>query len=404
MRRRAGFSGVFLGFMIGLLVGGSVVLVVYSRSDAAETPADAAEDVPAQVPPTLPALTATLPPVPVETTSLDSAYSEIDARDAVMIALYEQVSPSVVHIISRTETFSPFYGVTAREGTGSGFVFDTQGHIVTNFHVVQGASQVDVVLADGTSLVGTIIGIDNYYDLAVLRIDVPASMPAPLTLGDSDALRVGQTVVAIGNPFGLERTLTTGLVSALGRRLETETGALIGQAIQTDAAINPGNSGGPLLDTRGRVIGINTAINSPSGGSVGIGFAVPSNVVARVVPVLITNGRYPHPSLGVQVAELGTEVTPGNTGVERGLLILQTDAGGAAQLAGLQAAQVSVGDFGRYVFTGGDIITAINGQPVSRRNDLNLLLDENFRPGDTITVTVARNGQMVEVAVVLGSS
>src|SRR5690606_9522288 len=201
--------------------------------------------------------------------------------------LYERVSPSVVHIISRTQTLSPFFGMRAREGTGSGFFYDTQGHIVTNYHVIERAFEVDVVLVTGDSVPAQIVGVDPYNDLAVLKVDAPADVTVPLEMGDSDALRVGQTVVAIGNPFGLERTLTVGIVSALGRRLETEAGALVGQAIQTDAAINPGNSGGPLLDTRGRVIGVNTAINSPTGASVGIGFAVPASVIKRVVPELI---------------------------------------------------------------------------------------------------------------------
>jgi S1-C subfamily serine protease len=320
-----------------------------------------------------------------------------------MINLYERVSPSVVHVISRQQTVSPFFGLQSREGTGSGFVFDTHGHIVTNLHVIERAEAVDIVLANGESTSAQVVGVDRYNDLAVLKIEGYENVIAPLQMGDSTAVRVGQTVVAIGNPFGLERTLTTGTVSALGRRLETESGTLVGQAIQTDAAINPGNSGGPLLDTRGRVIGINTSINSPSGGSVGIGFAVPSSAIQRVVPEIIANGRYLHPDLGIDMAELGTEVSLGQGSVVRnGLLITGLVQGGAAAQAGLQPAQISARR-GRYVFTGGDIITAINGEVVISRSDMLIYLEDHFRPGDNLTLTVVRGDQFLDVPVTLGA-
>jgi S1-C subfamily serine protease len=221
-------------------------------------------------------------------------------------------------------------------------------------------------------------------------------------LGDSSSLKVGQTVIAIGNPFGLDRTLTTGVISALGRRIETDAGTAIGQAIQTDAAINPGNSGGPLLDAHGRVVGINTAINSPSGGSVGIGFAVPVNIIKQVVPSLISQGHYTHPSLGVQVAELGTEVRSNNVNLQQGLLIVQLDSSGAAEKAGLQAATITA-QRGRYVINGGDVITAVGGKPITSRNDLLLVLEENYHPGDAVDVTVVRDGKTITQTVTLGS-
>jgi len=338
------------------------------------------------------------PPTPSATPlPLDAVTLTSGADDDLLANLYDRVSPSVVHIISRQESFSPFYGVMSREGTGSGFVYDNQGHIVTNYHVIDGASEVDVLLASGDSVAAELVGVDVYYDLAVLRIpmrDVP-----PLALGESDALRVGQSVVAIGNPFGLERTLTTGIVSALGRRLETEAGALIGQAIQTDAAINPGNSGGPLLDAAGNVVGVNTAINSPSGGSVGIGFAVPSSVVRRVVPELIASGRYAHPDLGVELAELGAEITPDpESPYQQGLLVTQVQPGSGAAAAGLQAVQVTRLR-GRYFFQGGDIIIDVDDQRVSSRNDLLIYLDETYRPNETATLTVVRDGAEREIAV-----
>lgn len=332
----------------------------------------------------------------------ESLFAPVDAFDRVISDVYQRVSPSVMHIASRQQSVSLFYGVVPQEGTGSGFVYDDQGHIVTNYHVVANATAVDVVLANGVTLPADIVGVDSYLDLAVLHVDVPPNTLVPLELGDSSSLHVGQTVIAIGNPFGLDRTLTRGVISALERRIETNAGAAIGQAIQTDAAINPGNSGGPLLDTRGRVVGINAAINSPSGGSVGIGFAVPVNSIKRVVPSLISDGHYIRPTLNAQFAELGTEVTPSESGVQRGLLIVRLTAGGAADAAGLQAAQISTRR-GRYIFSGGDIITAIDDKPVATRNDLLIALDENYRPGDEAVLTIVRDNQTIQQTVKLGS-
>lgn len=319
-------------------------------------------------------------------------YAQVNALDQIMTSVYERVSSSVVHITTQQESFDWFYGVVPREGTGSGFVYDDAGHIVTNNHVIAGAVGVEVLLADGTVLPATVVGTDVYYDLAVLRVDVPSGTLLPVELSDSSALKVGQSVIAIGNPFGLDRTLTTGVVSALGRRVETGEGAIIGQAIQTDAAINPGNSGGPLLNVYGQVIGINTAINSPTGGSVGIGFAVPVNIVKRIVPSLISTGRYAHPTLSVEVVELGTEVRLSANPNQRGLLIIGIVPGSSVERAGLRAADVRI-QRGRYVITGGDIITAVNGIPIETRNDLFLTLAENFQPGDEVELSLLRDGQ-----------
>jgi S1-C subfamily serine protease len=372
-RRTAAPIISFAMLLIGVVVGGSVVLLAYPSlqnelqpkfAEAASTPT----------------------PQPVD---LSRAIADVMSMDAVISNLYEQVSTSVVHVISRRQLFSPFYGVTAREGTGTGFVFDENGHIVTNFHVIDNATEVDVVLANGEAAPARLVGYDQYYDLAILRIEPDQLNAAPLSLGDSTTLRVGQTVVAIGNPFGLERTLTTGVISALGRRLETEQGALIGEAIQTDAAINPGNSGGPLLNIHGQVIGVNTAINSPSGGSVGIGFAVPSSVLMRVVPELIENGRYDHPLLAVQVVELGTEINALESGPAHGLLVIEVGFGSSAAASDLRTATVSVRR-GRYIFSGGDIITAVNGEQVRSRDDLWIAIDSKYRPGDEVVLTVMR--------------
>jgi S1-C subfamily serine protease len=234
-----------------------------------------------------------------------------------------------------------------------------------------------------------------------LHVDPTKITVPPIPLGGSEALRVGQHVLAIGNPFGLDRTLTTGIISALGRTIESESGSVVGNAIQTDAAINPGNSGGPLLNSRGQVIGVNTAIQSVSGGSVGIGFAVPISTIERVVPVLISTGHFPHPTLGIVTRELGYEVQPSDTGPQQGLLIVDMDPNGPAAQAGLVPAEVRQRGFG-YLFVGGDIITAINDQPMTTRDDMTLYLENNAQPGATVTVTISRDNQTQDVAVTVG--
>lgn len=339
---------------------------------------------------------------PAATAQTAPDLSLLDAEEYLINQVYQQASPSVVHISTITQVYDFWRGTVPQEGTGSGFVYDTQGHIVTNYHVIESANQIEILLSNGTIIPATYIGADAYYDLAVLRVD-PATLPVPpLPLRDeAEPLLVGQRVLAIGNPFGLDRTLTTGVISALERIIESASGLQVGGVIQTDAAINPGNSGGPLLDTRGRVIGVNTSIQSPSGGSVGIGFAIPVNIINRVVPTLIAEGRYRHPSLGVRVSELGYELTPATGGPQRGLLIIEMVSGGAAANAGLEAAQIER-RIGQIAFIGGDTIVALNGQPVETRNDLTLFLERNTRPGDTITVTIQRNGQTLDVPVIVG--
>ncbi len=376
-------SKMALLLLVGILLGGAA-MAVYPRVQA--------QGLEAQVAPAAP--TPTLPS--------DSVYAVIDAMDQVVANLYQRVSPSVVHVMTQSQSFSFFYGTVPQEGTGSGFVYDRDGHIVTNNHVIQGADQVNVILADGTSLPATVVGSDSYYDLAVLHVDVPSDALTPLDLGDSSQVQIGQSVAAIGNPFGLEHTLTTGIVSALGRQVQTQDGGVIGQAIQTDAAINPGNSGGPLLDMRGRVVGINTAINSPSGGSVGIGFAVPSNVIARVVPVLISGGHFPHPSLDVTLVELGTELPATGYSVQHGLLVVQVASGGAGDKAGLQPATVLRQRMG-YVVQGGDVIVAVDGQPMTSRTDLQIYLENNRKPGDTVTLTINRSGKQMDIPLTLSA-
>jgi len=352
---------------------------------------------PAPVTPTPMVVVVTPTPLPPQT------LQAVDVEEQLVTSVYERVSPAVVNITSRVLRRSFFFGVYPEEGTGSGFVIDREGHIVTNAHVVRGAQDVVVTLPDQTMVPAEVVGTDSYNDLAVLKIDVPPDVLQPVELGSSADLRVGQRVIAIGNPFGLERTLTTGVISSLGRIIEGEDGRPLGEMIQTDAAINPGNSGGPLLDSQGRVIGVNTAIKSPSGGSVGIGFAVPVDTVKRVVPALIQDGRYAHPWLGVDTYT----ITPGmaralNLPVEKGLLVARVYAGSGAARAGLRGAtrEVMVGN--SILLVGGDIITAIDGTPIRSGEELTVYLESHTRVGQTVTVSLIRDGRELTVRVTLG--
>lgn len=378
-------------FIVGIVLGGMAVFFAYVMPDRLSSSNPIPTSTETSLPPT-----STPTAIPID------MFASYTTEEQSIINIYERVSPSVVHVVSRQQIYSFFYGTTSREGSGSGFVYDTSGHIITNYHVIEDATSIDVILASGETYPAEVIGTDSYYDLAILKIETEAEQLLPLDLGGSGMVRVGQTVVAIGNPFGLERTLTTGTISALGRRIETESGALIGEAIQTDAAINPGNSGGPLLNIQGQVIGINTAINSPSGGSVGIGFAVPSNVVQRVVPDLIDNGFYAHPDLGISVIELGTEVSVGKSDPDRGLLVVNVEDGGPADNAGLQETEISQ-QRGRYYFSGGDLIIAADNEDVFSRNDLQVYVDTNYRPGDEIILKIIRDNQEMGIPIILGS-
>jgi S1-C subfamily serine protease len=326
--------------------------------------------------------------------------------EAQVGAVYEQADPAVVNITARAIAYDFFMRPIPQEGTGSGFLCDGAGHIVTNYHVVQNAESVSVALSNGEVYDAVIVGVDPSTDLAVLHIEAE-TLPDPIPLADSDQLRVGQFVLAIGNPFGQEGTLTVGVISALGRIIESPEGGFIGEAIQTDAAINPGNSGGPLLDLRGRLIGVNSQIISPSRASAGIGFAVSSNTVARVVPELIARGRYPHPWLGAELApfdaqgaqllrEAGMEVP-----VDQGLLVTEVAPGSPAAEAGVRGASQLV-RLGRYqIPVGGDIITAINDEPVADLKGLNVYLETETQVGDTVEVTIIRDGQTQNVQVTL---
>ena len=328
-----------------------------------------------------------------------AARGELAADEAATVALFEAAQDGVVFITTTAEARVP-WAVGATEvprGTGSGWIWDDRGHVVTNAHVLAGASGATVRLPDGRSFPAEVVGTDRNHDLAVLRIRATGGAPPPLPLGTSADLAVGQRVFAIGNPFGLDFTLTTGIVSALDRELPGE-GVVIRGLVQTDAAINPGNSGGPLLDSAGRVIGVNTAIYSPSGASAGIGFAVPVDTVNRVVPQLIALGRYVPPVIGVSV-DARVDAAARRRGLD-GAVVLDVAPGGPAASAGLEPARMT--DRGGLV--PGDRIVAVDDQPVRHSPDLRASLDAR-RPGETVTLTVEgpSGRREVEVGLVPGA-
>jgi S1-C subfamily serine protease len=320
--------------------------------------------------------------------------------------VFEQASPSVVNVTSQVIGGNLFMQAVPQEGTGSGFVYDNEGHIVTNYHVVEGAESVSVSFASGESYPAAIVGEDPSTDLAVLKVDAP-HLPDALPVSDSSQLRVGQFVVAIGNPFRLDRTLTFGIISALQRVIESPDGRFIGEAIQTDAAVNPGNSGGPLLDLDGQVVGVNSQIVGVTGANVGIGFAIASNTVSRVVPELIARGSYPHPWLGVTI----TTITPDGAealrdagaaiGADEGLLVMEVVERSPAAVAGLRGGDRVIQLGQGQLRIGGDIITAIDGRPVQTTEDLTLYLDASTRVGDTVELTIVRDTQELVLHVTL---
>jgi S1-C subfamily serine protease len=325
---------------------------------------------------------------------LPAAGDDIETR---RIAIYQRVAPAVVNVTTQVLRTDFFWGVTPEEGSGSGFLWDTDGHIVTNYHVISGAQQIEVSFDGDTRLPATVVGSDPINDLTVLKVDSVPEGVQPLELGASADLRVGQTAIVIGNPFGqFERTMTQGIISALNRTIETDTSTVLRGVIQTDAAINRGNSGGPLLDSSGRLIGVNSAIYSPTGTSAGVGLAIPVDKVVRVVPVLIKQGRFPHPWLGFEA--LGYEITPAlaqmlNLPVQDGILIAQFYRGSPADQAGLRGAQNETIIGNRRYLIGGDILTAIDGAPLTKWDDLNAYLEENAAVGQQVALTILRAGK-----------
>lgn len=328
---------------------------------------------------------------------------DLEPGERILINIYKKVAPSVVNITTQVLQWDFFFGVYPEEGAGSGFVYDKEGHIITNYHVIEDAQSIEVSFGEDLSVPAEVVGVDPINDLAVLKVNVPPDKLVPVELGDSSALQVGQWAIAIGNPFGrFERTLTVGVVSALNRTLELENGRIIRNLIQTDAAINPGNSGGPLLDSKGRVIGVNTAIVSPSRAYAGVGFAIPVNVLKRVVPELIAYGRYRHPWLGI----IGYTITPTlarrlNLPVEEGVLVARVYRGSPAHKAGIRGAtgQITIGN--RIILLGGDIITKIDGTPVKGIEALNAYIEDNTRVGQTVELSIIREGKSLKIKAIL---
>jgi len=324
-----------------------------------------------------------------------AARGQLAAEETTNISIYENASPAVVHVTNLAEQQSPFSLdlKTIPTGTGSGFVWDDAGHIVTNYHVVEGADAAQVILADHSTYRARQIWAYPDKDMAVLWIDAPKEKLRPILMGTSHDLKVGQVTYAIGNPFGLDQTMTNGIVSALGREIESANGRPIHGVIQTSAAINPGNSGGPLLDSSGRLIGMTTAIISPSGAFAGIGFAIPVDEINEIVPQLIRHGKVVRPRLGVQVAE---DQLARKVGVDEGTLVIKVMPDSAAARAGIRGTRRD--ESGQIVL--GDVIVAVNGQAVAHGKDLASFL-ERYKVGDTVTLTIVRAGERSDVRVTL---
>jgi len=325
----------------------------------------------------------------------------LDGEEQNNISVYKKNIPSVVNVTSRAMTFDFFYGLVPQEGQGSGFVIDKEGHILTNYHVIADARQVEVTMHNRKKYKATIVGTDPSHDLAVIQIKAPELIPA--VLGDSRNLQVGQKVFAIGNPFGLAGTMTRGIVSSI-RPVREPNGAMIDEAIQTDAAINPGNSGGPLMNWHGEVIGINTMILSNSNQSAGIGFAIPINTAKAVLNDLMTLGRVRRPALGVRTVPVSPELAEEiGLPVDFGLLIIGVVPGSSAEQAGLQAGSERAYLGNIPIMLGGDTIVAIDGEKIQDQDDLTQMMN-NHRAGDSVKVTIYRNKKKMDVEVSLGEA
>ena len=325
----------------------------------------------------------------------------LDGEEQNNISVYKKNIPSVVNVTSRAMTFDFFYGLVPQEGQGSGFVIDKEGHILTNYHVIADARQVEVTMHNRKKYKATVVGTDPSHDLAVIQIKAPELVPA--IMGDSRNLQVGQKVYAIGNPFGLSGTMTRGIVSSI-RPVREPNGAMIDEAIQTDAAINPGNSGGPLMNWHGEVIGINTMILSNANQSAGIGFAIPINTAKAVLNDLMTLGRVRRPALGVRTIPISPELADDiGLPVDYGLLIIGIVPGGSAEQSGLRAGTERAYLGNTPIMLGGDLIVAIDDQRVEDQQDLTQMMD-NHRAGDTVKVTIYRRKKKMDVTVSLGEA
>ena len=329
-----------------------------------------------------------------------AAPQSFDSEEQNNINVYRKVVPAVVNITSRAVTFDFFYGEVPEQGQGSGFLLDRQGHILTNYHVVEGAQQLEVTLSNRSKYPARVVGVDRSHDLAVIQIQAKNLTPA--VLGDSKDLVVGQKVFAIGNPFGLNGTMTRGIISSI-RSVRTNE-SFIDEAIQTDAAINPGNSGGPLLNSRGEVIGINTMILSQVGQSSGIGFAIPINTAKAVLNDLVNFGRVRRPALGIRSLPIGPELAEQiGLPADYGVLIMQVLPGGAAERAGLRGGSERAYIGNTPIMLGGDLIVAFDGEEITDQQELARMLNRH-RAGDTVTITVYRGKKRMDVKVTLGEA
>lgn len=313
--------------------------------------------------------------------------------------IFERIAPSVVSI-----TVSAGVDGTTERAQGSGFVYDKNGHIITNNHVVDEAVRIRVTFLDGSEVLGKVVGADKHSDLAVVKVDVPSEKLKPIVLGDSSSVRVGEPVIAVGNPFGLSGSLTVGVVSQKGRLLRTEGGYSIPNVIQVDAAVNPGNSGGPLLDYRGNVIGVNSAIQSRTGSFSGVGFAVPTSIVKKVVPVLIEKGEYRHSWMGISGVDVTMDVAAAlNLTNIRGILVVDITKDSPADQAGIKGGSKEVSIEGRKVKVGGDVIVSINNMEIKKMDDVIGYLEEKTQPGDEITISILRDGVQSSITLKLGA-
>src|SRR5712691_10768945 len=344
--------------------------------------------------------------VPLGSSNSPTGISQRDATltndESINVRIYRQASPAVANILTKATEYDFFMDPVPVEGAGSGFVIDARGYILTNFHVVEGAQSIEVVLGDQSRYAAKFIGADQRNDVALVKIDPKGKHIAALTLGDSGSLQVGQKVLAIGNPFGFQSTLTTGVVSALGRTVQTSQSTFIDEAIQTDAAINRGNSGGPLINSHGEVIGINSAIYTPSGTTAGIGFAIPINTAKNIANDLMTDGRVHRAFLGVQTLPVGGWLAEAlDLPVKEGLLVELVTSGGPAAAAGIRGGDRVVQAGMRRIAIGGDVIVAIDDQKIASPFDMNVILNRK-RPGDTVKVSIYRGGKKMDIPVKLG--
>jgi 2-alkenal reductase len=417
-RRFVGFTLLLLAFLpAGCDLGSSTAGQAVSPTGTPLREAGAPTTSSAQSPETTRFTTTAMPTIQPQPTLAAGLSTAITDRDALLVELYRRASPAVVSVEVLTmdqealpedhPSIPPIpRGPNMPFAQGSGFLFDSQGHIITNNHVVEDANELQVVFADGSSIGAQVVGRDPGSDLAVLKVDQLPDGAAPLSIGDAREIEVGETAIAIGNPFGLQNTLTVGVISGVGRSLigpqSMEGTFSIPNVIQTDAAINPGNSGGPLLNVRGEVIGVNTAIRSENGIFAGVGYAVPSSAISRIVPVLIAEGSYRHPYIGISMRSIDSLLAREfDLPASQGALVVAVQDGSPADRADLQAGTREVTYNGFPLVLGGDIITAINGEPVVNSDDLISYLALETSVEDTITLTILRDGQQRQVEVTL---